>query len=118
MTFDAAAGTCQLDCFGPAGGVSDGHGLAVRLKALSGDVEDAIVRDNILMSPGAAGNEFGVLAATVILVHRQGMAFADLPGVKNGSVVYVTDGTKGSDPLTGSSTGAIATRINGAWVGT
>lgn len=40
--------------------------------------------------------------------------FASLPSSPNGSVVYVTDGSR-TTPCTGGGTGAFATRVNGAW---
>ncbi len=47
-----------------------------------------------------------------------GMAFASLPAnAGNGSQVFVTDGEPNSNPLTGGSTGAMAIRQNGAWIG-
>ena len=44
-----------------------------------------------------------------------GLTVATLPAVANGSQVFVTDGTPGSSPCTGSGTGSLAIRQNGAW---
>lgn len=65
---------------------------------------------------GVFGTKFN-LHTTVQLDHAEGLAFAELSGWANGSTAYVTNGTNGSNPLTGAGTGAIAKRLNGAWVG-
>ena len=44
------------------------------------------------------------------------IAFAEAVAIaRNGVAYYVTDGTPGSSPLTGSGTGCLAVRQNGAW---
>lgn len=56
------------------------------------------------------------LSTTTLIDDQRGMAFASLPTVaKDGSRIFVTDGTAGN-PCTGSGTGATAFRQNGAWV--
>lgn len=56
------------------------------------------------------------LSSTSFVRDNQGMTFANLPTVSaNGSEIFVTDGLRGSNPCSGGSTGALATRINGAW---
>ncbi len=45
-----------------------------------------------------------------------GYAFANLPAATNGTHVYCSDCLKGSDPCSGSSTGAFAQRLSGTWV--
>lgn len=45
-----------------------------------------------------------------------GVTFANVGTPANGTVYYVTDGTSGSNPLTGGGTGCLAVRQNGAWV--
>jgi hypothetical protein len=53
-----------------------------------------------------------------VIKDNQGIAFASLPtNISNGTQIYCTDGLRASNPLTGASTGAIATRLNGAWSG-
>lgn len=43
--------------------------------------------------------------------------FANVGTPANGTTVFVTDGTSGSNPLTGGGTGCMAIRQNGAWKG-
>jgi hypothetical protein len=43
------------------------------------------------------------------------VAFSTLGTPPNGAQVYCTDCTEGSDPCTGSGTGAMALRVNGVW---
>lgn len=57
-------------------------------------------------------------AVSTVQIHDDaGLAFADLQNWANGSKVYVTNGANASNPLTGASTGAMAKRLNGVWVG-
>jgi hypothetical protein len=43
------------------------------------------------------------------------IAFASLPAATNGTMLYCSDCTVASSPCTGSSTGAMAFRVAGAW---
>lgn len=45
------------------------------------------------------------------------VTFANVGTPANGTMLYVSDGTAGSNPLTGGGTGCIAIRQNGAWKG-
>jgi hypothetical protein len=45
------------------------------------------------------------------------IAFANVGTPANGTMLYVTNGTAGSNPLTGGGTGCVAIRQNGAWKG-
>lgn len=66
-----------------------------------------------LMSPG---RKFASLAANTKVFDGDGVSFATLPAVAEGSLIYVSDGAKGSPPaLAGSSTGAAARRLGSAW---
>jgi len=56
------------------------------------------------------------LTAVTQLIDNQGVAFADLPTVANGSQVYCTDGTF-ANPVAGAGTGCFAKRLNGVWRG-
>lgn len=47
----------------------------------------------------------------------QAYTFAQLGTAVNGTICYVTNGTPGSNPLTGTGTGCLAVRQNGAWRG-
>lgn len=49
------------------------------------------------------------------VIYQKGIAFADLGTPANGSMTFCTDCLAGSDPCTGSSTGAFAFRRNSAW---
>jgi hypothetical protein len=71
---------------------------------------------NKVLGLTGAGRKFGLLSADVKLFDGDGVALANLPAVANGSLVYVSDGAKGSPPaLAGSSTGATARRLGSAW---
>lgn len=48
-------------------------------------------------------------------VTSTGLALASLAPTTNGTILYCTDCLKGSTPCTGSSTGSMAKRENGAW---
>lgn len=73
--------------------------------------------DNNRIVGGSAANRYPSINSTTMLRDFNGITFAAIPSsAANGSSVYVTDGTAGA-PLTGSGTGAMAIRINGAWQG-
>lgn len=54
------------------------------------------------------------LFAGQIVIPRQ-TAFASLPSSTDGTIVYCSDCLEGSDPASGSSTGAFVLRVNGRW---
>lgn len=77
-----------------------------------------LIGDNAMVG-FPAGHKY-LLGGAAIEVVRDlfGTTLALLPAsAGNGSEVYCTDGLRGSAPLTGASTGAIADRLNGAWTG-
>lgn len=71
---------------------------------------------NKVLGLTAPGRKFGSLSANAKVFDGDGVSFAALPTVADGSLIYVSDGAKGSPPaLAGSSTGATARRLGGAW---
>jgi hypothetical protein len=71
---------------------------------------------NKVLGLTAPGRKYGALSANVKLFDGDGVGFATLPTVADGSLIYVSDGAKGSPPaLAGGSTGATARRLAGAW---
>jgi hypothetical protein len=50
------------------------------------------------------------------IVIPQQTAFASLPTIQDGVVIYCSDCLEGSDPASGSSSGAFVLRVNGRWV--
>lgn len=63
-----------------------------------------------------AATKYPALNSTTTLLDMAGMTVANLPSAAgNGSMVYVTDGAL-TNPITGSGTGTVAVRVNGAWV--
>ncbi len=85
--------------------------------AVGGNATGVRVLDNNIRDYPSGKYAAGINANT-ILRDLTGLTFSALPAPQNGSEIYVTDGTKNSDPLTGSGSGAWARRIQGAWVGT
>jgi hypothetical protein len=85
-----------------------------------GNATNVLVADNVFNRCTTAQKyKNGLNASTVLRDHMStGLQAADLGAWANGSMVYVTNGTFGSNPLTSGGTGAFARRINGAWVGT
>jgi len=56
-------------------------------------------------------------STSTLIQDGSGLAFASLPtAAANGSRIFLTDGTPGTAPCTGSGTGSTAFRQNGAWV--
>jgi hypothetical protein len=51
------------------------------------------------------------------LITLNSVTFANVGTPANGTMIYVSDGTPASNPLTGAGTGCIAIRQNGAWKG-
>lgn len=81
--------------------------------ALLSNSNACIVGDNILN----VGTIYTNAGALNLFDTSVGVALVNLPAAPaNGSRVFVTDGLPGSSPATGSSTGAMAFRQNGAWV--
>jgi len=56
------------------------------------------------------------LNASVTLLDGPPFTVATLPTVANGSHVYASDGTPNTNPVTGSGSGCLVSRQNGAWV--
>lgn len=78
-----------------------------------GNITNVLFTDNIAFLYGSSKYNFSV---TTGLIDHFGLTQANLPGnTANGSQIFVTDGTPGSSPCTGSSTGSMAFRQNGAW---
>lgn len=86
--------------------------------AVGGNATNVQVLDNLFINMTTAQRYKNGLTAGTIVRDNDGVAFADLGAWGNGSQLYVADGTFGSNPLTGSGTGAFARRVNGVWVGT
>lgn len=93
-------------------GVSGARGIAIGAQAAAARVLD---NEGINFPSGV----YSTLQTTTLL-RDMSTAFtaAGLPSVANGSMAYATDGTFGSNPLTGGGGGTFARRIGGAWVGT
>ncbi len=72
----------------------------------------AATHPSIAISPAIAGQTQGI-----VIQKGDGTAavFADLGGAGNGSMIYCSNCTVAS-PCAGGGTGAIAKRLNGAWV--
>lgn len=71
---------------------------------------------NKVLGLTAPGRKFGSLSANAKVFDGDGVSFATLPAVADGSLIYISDGAKGSPPvLTGGSIGAAARRLGGAW---
>ena len=62
-----------------------------------------------------SGTATGLTIAGTNVITLGSVAFASLPASLNGSLIYCSDCAI-ANPCTGSSTGAVAKRINGAWV--
>ena len=60
------------------------------------------------------GNGTGAITTSSDFFFRS-VLFASLGTPPDGAVVFVSDGTPGSSPLTGSGTGTLAIRRNGGW---
>ena len=76
------------------------------------------VSDNPFLGTGVpVANRYSFASgAGIVLRDLQGLTQAALPGnASNGSQVFVTDGTAGSSPCTGSGTGSMAFKENSAW---
>lgn len=63
---------------------------------------------------GTVANRYPSINSSSVVTDVAGITFAALPTPGNGSIVYVTDGTPGN-PITGSGTGCLGLRVNGAW---
>jgi hypothetical protein len=75
-----------------------------------------IVNPNMV---GFTTGRYGPLTTEVRLSDMQGMTAGQLPTastVKNGSRAFASDGTPGTNPLTGSGSGCWAVVRDGAWV--
>lgn len=85
-----------------------------------GNATNVLVADNVFNRCTTAQKyKNGLSSTTTLRDHTAtGLTAADLGAWANGSMVYVTNGTFGSNPLSSGGTGAFARRINGAWVGT
>jgi len=86
--------------------------------ATGGNVGNAWVLENTFTGTTSASFYSAGLSTSTVLVDRNGMTFSQLATWRNGSEVYVTDGTCTSSTnatLTGSGSGATALRARGNW---
>ena len=105
-------------------GASDCNGSGNTIDAAGGTggirVSGASTNINITsnINPNTtAATRYPALTSTTTIIDTAGTTVANLPStVANGSIMYATDG-KSTNPITGGGSGALALRINGAWVG-
>jgi hypothetical protein len=65
---------------------------------------------------GTFGSGKYLTTSVTKVVDHNGLTAAELPStIGDGSFIYVTDGAPGTVPVTGSSTGCFAERLNGVW---
>lgn len=76
------------------------------IRSASGALAFGTVTGNLMLAPGnTVNNTSGAF----------GITFSLLPTAANGSQIFVSDGAPTSSPCTGTSTGSMAMRQNGAW---
>ncbi|HEY3027481.1 MAG TPA: right-handed parallel beta-helix repeat-containing protein [Pyrinomonadaceae bacterium] len=76
-------------------------------------IKDAGSTNNAFLNN--TGFSFTTTSASTLIVDRNGIAFANLPTARNGSEIFCTNCTEGSDPCTGAGRGSRAKRLNGRW---
>lgn len=96
-------------CYGvTVGGAATSAGLVAPIQVL----------DNTMIGISAANRYNFYATGLAVLRDLSGVTVAQLPtGVRAGSQVFATDGTPGSSPLTGGSTGTQGFYQNSAWKG-
>lgn len=103
---------------GSLGPIASGNGSSITLTGSNGVGIGPHTGGNIVLSPGN-GNNGGAAGAVSIAASRyffpSSVAFASLGAPVNGALIYCTDCTTAS-PCAGGGTGAMAKRLNGAWV--
>lgn len=101
-----------------ANNVINGNGAANYRGILSrgSDIVDLLITDNVITQL-PSNRKYPALTSTTTLRDTLANNFADLRSVADGSVMFVSDALEASDPLTGSSTGTFAFRLNSAWKG-
>lgn len=95
-------------------GINSNAGFGILTNA--GITLPATVYDNTFSGTWASNGQYFFGAPVTLRDLTTGFTVANLPsGITNGSQVFTTDGAPASSPCTGSSTGSIAFRQNGAW---
>jgi hypothetical protein len=125
MMFNIASGGCAIYSDGTNTGIisgntfygpNDSSGTGINIGANAINTE--IAKNSIVgfLRPISCASS----SSTINHVLTGGLTFgqlsANITAAANGSIIYVSDGTK-ADPVAGSGTGCIAKRLNGGWVG-
>lgn len=91
--------------------LSNSHGQGV---GTGSSAQGYMIVDN-LFPEFVASQKYSLGSSDEILIDHNGLPFANLPAVQNGSQVFVSNGNPGSSPCTGSSTGSMAFRQGSNW---
>lgn len=86
-----------------------------RIVKVGAQAEDVYVTGQVF-DQSVVTTPYELTAETTLFDVNNGITFAQLPTCKNGSIVYVSDGKAGSNPLVGSGSGTWAMRQGSAWV--
>lgn len=125
-----------------AGNVITGNILNDVMIGIEDQQTSSVIKDNVIANFNLNAASVGIISNTTEALHPwftntfinfqvsvqettkpfglmtlNSVTFANVGTPSNGTMIYVSDGTAGSNPLTGGGSGCVAIRQNGAWKG-